>query len=60
MENTVIQDILKKFDQSQKTQIFIKNPRTPDKTEKKSSEKKQQRQHWWERWSHAASVATLC
>jgi len=60
MENTVIQDILKKFDQSQKTQIFIKNPKTPDKTEKKSSEKKQQWQHWWERWSHAASVATLC
>jgi len=35
METTVIQHTFLKFDQSQKTQIFNKNPRTPDKTEKK-------------------------
>jgi len=36
MENTVIQhsNTFLKFDQSKKTQIFNKNPRTPDKTEK--------------------------
>jgi len=34
MENTVIQHTSIKFDQSQKKQIFNKNPTTPDKTEK--------------------------
>jgi len=34
MENAVIQHTFLKFDQSQKIQIFNKNPRTPDETEK--------------------------
>jgi len=34
MEYTVIQHTFLKFDLSQKTQIFNKNPRTPGKTEK--------------------------
>jgi len=34
MENTVVQHIFLKFDQSQKKQNFNKNPSTPDKTEK--------------------------
>jgi len=34
MENTVIQHTFLKLDQSKKKQIFNKNPRTPDKTEK--------------------------
>jgi len=36
MENTAIQHTFLKFDQSQKKQIFNKNSRTPDKTEKKT------------------------
>jgi len=38
MENTVIQHTF--FDQSQKLQIFNKNPRTPDETEKNRSSEK--------------------
>jgi len=34
MENTVIQHAFLKFNQSQKSQIFNENLRTPDKTEK--------------------------
>jgi len=34
MENTVMQQTFLTFDQSQKTQIFNKKPRTPDKTGK--------------------------
>jgi len=37
MENTVIQHTFLKSDQSQKTQIFNKNPRTPDLVKKTSS-----------------------
>jgi len=41
MKNTVIQHTFLKFDQSQKTKIFNKNARIPDKTEKKNRSSEQ-------------------
>jgi len=39
MENAVIQQTFLKFDQSEKKQIFNKNSRTPDETEKPPGDK---------------------